>query len=610
MYKPQLCAAVLAAAPLAAFAAPIGTDAPAMLSPPVLVTATRTALTEDEILAPIIVITREEIERAPAADAADLLRFHAGLEIARNGGPGQPASVFLRGTDSNHTLVLVDGVRINPGTIGLSPLANLSPDLIERIEIVKGPRSTLYGSDAIGGVINVITRAGAADGMRLQVGAGQYDTRNASLQGGLSGAAGELTLGAAWLDSAGFPTRSDDTVDRGYRNLSFNLGARTEVGGVTLAARAWHAEGTSEYSDFFLTPVDQDFANSAASVEARFSPAEAWRSRVALGLMRDSLRQNQANFMGDHDFLHTQRWSVDWQNDIAASRHHAVTAGVLLQREKADTLSYGEGFDTSTDIDLYYVQDRIEAGRQRALLAAGVTAHEAFGTHVTWNAEYGFEFRPGTSAYAVAGTAFRAPDATDRYGYGGNPDLLPETSHSYELGLRHHIGSNQSVSVGVFRNELDDLIQFVFTSPETYEGENRNVERARIDGLEAAWNYDDGRWHARAGLTLQDPRDLSNDTRLLRRARENYTLAVARRIGPHELAVDLLVAGDRLDFGFPEAVRMPGYTLANVSASFALTQSMTVTARIENLLDEDYELARGYNTMGRSLFVAARYDFR
>lgn len=599
-------AAILAASP--AIASPIE-DAPAVTGP-VVVTATRTALPVDEVLAPMIVISREELERSPAADAADVLRFHAGVEIARNGGPGQTASVFLRGTDSNHTLVLVDGVRINPGTIGLAPLQNLSPDLIERIEVVKGPRSTLYGSDAIGGVINVITRAGTGDQLRLQIGGGSYGTRDASASGALAGSAGQLSFGAAWLDSAGFPTRSDDQTDRGYRNLSANVAARTEVGGVDLAARVWHAEGTSEYSDFFLTPVDQDFRNTAASLEARFEPVAGLHARVAASLMQDWLQQNQANFLEQNDFLRTHRRSLDWQNDFAAGRHHALTAGLLLQRETAESLSYGDAFDAGTDVDLYYLQDRYVSGRHRALVAIGLTDHQTFGTHVTWNAEYGFEFRPGTSAYAIAGTAFRAPDATDRYGYGGNPALQPERSRSYEAGFRHHPGPRQTLAVGLFRNELSDLIQYVVTDPDTYAGENRNVDRARIQGLEASWAYEGELWRARAGITLQDPRDLSNDTQLLRRARQNYTLSLSRRIGAHELALDLLHAGERHDFGIPAPVPLAAYTLVSLAATVAVTPAMTFTARLENLLDEQYELAQGYNTPGRSLFVAARYDFR
>ena len=571
---------------------------------PVLVTATRTPQPLDDALSSVDVITREELERLPAADIADALRLRAGIEIARSGGPGQQTSLFVRGTESNHVLVLVDGVRINPGTIGSAALQNLAPSMVERIEVVKGPRSTLYGSDAIGGVINVITRRGAAAGTSAEVGGGSYDTRTAGLSAGWAGERADASLSASWLDSAGFPTRAGDTTDRGYRNLSVNGSARAAVGRFELGARAWHASGTSEYTDFFVTPIDQDFVTSAASLEASVRPAEDWLSRLTVGHAVDEIEQNQSP-----DFLRTRRWQADWQNDVAVGERHALTAGVLLQREDAGSESYGLGFDTRTDSRLFYLQDQVAVGRQRLLLAAGYTDHDSFGGHFTWNAEYGVALAGSTSLWAAAGTAFRAPDATDRYGYGGNPELEPESSRSFELGVKHRLGERHQFALVAFRNDIDDLIQYVVTDYTSYAGENRNVERARITGVEASWQYSGGPWLARLGATLQDPQDLSNDTQLLRRARENFTLAVARRFGPHELSVDLLAAGARQDFGFPDPVRLDPYLLANLSARIALPRDWTLTARLENLLDEQYELARGYNTMDRSLFVSLRREF-
>ena len=572
---------------------------------PVVVTATRTSVPLQETLGSVEVVSREELDRLPAADIADVLRLRTGVEIARTGGPGQQTSLFLRGTESNHVLVLVDGVRINPGTIGSAAVQNLAPGMIERIEVVKGPRSTLYGSDAIGGVINVITRRGAAAGLSAEVGGGAWDTRSAGVSAGWSGPRADASIAAYWLDSAGFPTRVGDAVDRGYRNLTVNGAVRTTVGDWELGARAWHASGTSEYSDFFVTPVDQDFANSAFAVEAAVRPSAGWRTSATLGHAVDQITQNQSP-----DFLRTRRWQLDWQNDVVLGERHRLTAGVLLQAEQADSESYGLGFDTGTDSRLFYLQDQATLGRHRLLLAGGYVDHETFGGHATWNAEYGIALGESTSAWAGAGTAFRAPDATDRFGFGGNPALEPETSRSFELGVRHRIGERHQLSLVAFRNDIDDLIQYVVTNYETFEGENRNVERARISGVEAAWQYTNGPWLARLGATLQDPVDLTDDTLLLRRARENFTLGLARQFGPHLLSLDVLAAGEREDFGFPEPVKLDAYVLASLSARVALSPRWTLTARLENLLDEQYELARGYNTMDRSLFVSLRHDFR
>jgi vitamin B12 transporter len=573
---------------------------------PVVVTATRTEVAIKDVLASVDVVAGDYLVRQPAADLGDALRFVPGVEVARLGGPGQQTSLFLRGTESNHVLVLVDGLRMNPGTIGTAAIQNVAPEFVERVEVVKGPRSTLYGSDAIGGVINIVTRRGAAQADSVQAGFGDYDTRSASFSAGFGGDRAEASFAASWLDSAGFPTRTGDDTDRGYENTSFSAFARAGAGPVDLSLSAWHASGTSEYSDFFVTPVDQDFENSVLALTADFAPLDAWSSKLTVAHAIDDLEQNQSA-----DFLDTKRNTIDWQNDLALSEAQVVTVGVLWQDEDADAESFGAPYAADTTTSQFYVQDQADFGPHRLLLGAAYTDHDTFGGHATWNAEYGFAFHEGSLVTFAAGTAFRAPDATDLYGFGGNPDLDPEESQSVEVSWRQAIGERQSFSLTAFRNDIDELIEFVVTDPVTFDGENRNVARARIEGLEAAWHYEGERWGARAAATLQDPRDRTTDARLLRRARENYTAAVARRFADgHEIALDLLYAGERRDFGFPAQTVLPAYWLANLSAKVALGERFTLVARMENLFDEDYELASGFNTMGRSLFGALRYEFR
>ena len=572
---------------------------------PVIVTATRTEVPAGKVLATVDLLRGDELIRQPASDLGDALRFVPGVEVARLGGPGQQTSLFVRGTESNHVLVLMDGLRINPGTIGTAAIQNIAPEFVERVEVVKGPRSTLYGSDAIGGVINVITRRGADEGGSVQAGFGSFDTQSASLSAGIGGQRAEASIGASWLESDGFPTRSGDTTDRGYENTSFTASARADAGPVELGVRGWYASGTTQYSDFFVTPVDQDFENSALAVSAEFAPTETWTSRLSAAHAIDDLEQNQSA-----DFLDTKRNTVDWQNDIAVSDHDTLTAGLLWQDEEADAESFGLPYASDTTTSQFYVQDQTTFGPHRLLFGAAYTDHETFGGHETWNIEYGFQFQSGALVAASAGTGFRAPDATDLYGFGGNPDLEAEESLSFELRYRQPLGERQSVSLAAFRNDIDQLIEFVVIDPDTFEGENRNVARARIDGIEAGWHYDGEHWAASASATFQDPRDRATDARLLRRARENFAANVLRRFGDHEFALDFIYAGERRDFGFPAQTVLPSYWLANLSAKVVLAGHFTLLLRAENLFDEDYELASGFNTMGQSFFGALRYEFR
>lgn len=574
-----------------------------LTDPPVVVSATRVPTPVDQVLAPVIVIDRDTIDRSALGDAADLLRFHAGLDLARNGGPGQTTALFIRGADSNHTLVLVDGVRINPGTIGLAAIQGIPPDMIERIEVVKGPRSALWGTDAIGGVINIVTRRGTRDGRSAQAGYGAYDTSEASVNGGFDlGAHAGLDLGASWTASDGFPTRTTDHTDRGFDNLSLNGQLRAEVGSAELALRHLQSSGTTEYSDFFLAPVDQDFRDSTTAAEVAFPVGSSANAHVTVSHFEDEIDQNQSS-----DFLHTRRNTADAQVDWTASPVHALSAGAMLSLEKASSESYGDRMSADTHSANVFVQDRIAAGPHSALLALGYTDHETAGCAFTWNAEYGYDLTAATRLYALAGTGFRAPDATDRYGYGGNPDLKPERSRNHEAGVKQAIGAHQAVQLSAFRNEIDDLIEFVTLSYDPFYGVNRNVARSRTQGVEASWKYAGGPWQARVEAISQDPRDLTNHTRLLRRAQHSLTVSLARTLGPVVLGLDVLATGPRKDFGFPKPVTLDSYVLADLTARWQVTRALALVGRIENLLNEQYELASTFNTPDRGVYVSLLY---
>ena len=571
----------------------------------IVVTATRVPTPLDDILPSTVVIDRETIDRSLAPDVADLLRFHAGFDLARNGGPGQSTSLFIRGADSNHTLVMVDGVRINPGTIGIPALQNLTPELIDRIEVVKGPRSSLYGTDAIGGVINVITRRGSREGWSAELGYGDDDTREASLNGGVSGKAGSIDLGVAWVESDGFPTLSDPAVreiDRGYDNLSANLQARTQLGSAEVTLRHWQASGRTEYFDFFLTPVDQDYDDSTTSLGVVLPAGTGATLALSGSYFEDEIEQRQVQ-----DYLRTRRYALDAQYDRSLGTHHLLTGGALLSDENAESLSFGTAFDEDTRIANVFLQDRMDFGRQRATLAVAHTDHETFGSELTWNVDYGFALSNAAELVLAAGTGFRAPDATDRFGFGGNPDLDAEYSHSYSAELRYRVSDRHALRLGAFQNDIDDLIEFVTVSFDPFFGENRNVEETRTRGVEAGYDYAGDHWSLHAEAAWQDPENRQTGETLLRRAKQNYTLSAVREFGRFDLGADLLAAGERKDFGFPEPVTLDSYVLVNLTAGWRLTDSWSLRGRIENLFDEDYELTDGYNTPGFGVHVSVRY---
>ena len=252
-------------------------DAGASLSE-IIVTATRVRQAADKALEPVVVIDRAALQDSLAVDVGDLLRFHAGIDIGRTGGPGQPLSIFIRGANSDQSIVMIDGVRINSGTQTLAPLMNLAPELFDRIEVVKGPRSAIYGTDAIGGVVNLLTRSNPTSGADVMLGYGRYGTGEFAVDATYAAGGTSAEAALSGQQSAGFPTYAADWQDRAYKNLSGTAAVTTHVGGVELGARYYEATGNTQYAnanynaDFTafesFTSLDENFSNKLLAVHA------------------------------------------------------------------------------------------------------------------------------------------------------------------------------------------------------------------------------------------------------------------------------------------------------------------------------------------------------
>ncbi len=562
----------------------------------IIVTATRSAIPLNEAIVPVTVITRQDIEQSLASDLAELLRFEAGVEIGRNGGPGQSTSVFLRGTESNHTLVLIDGVRINPGTVGGAAVHNIAPEIIERIEIVKGARSALFGTDAIGGVINIITRRNDRAYVEGALGGGSFDTRSGYVAAGLRSDNSDLGISANIQQTDGFPARTDSDIDRGYDNVSANFHAGKRIGASYLSLRHWQATGVTEYFDFFLTPLDQDYRNASTALELKSNVGQNLESKLVVSHIVDEITQNQSD-----DFVESKRNALDWQLDLAAGDHRWI-GGLYFVDENAAVSAFGTGFDEDTEVKAMFVEHQWSRGSHRTFAAVRLTDHETFGNHVTWNAEYAYALNDNWQLTGGLGHAFRAPDATDRFGFGGSPDLDPELADEAQLGVRFSPDARQSIDLELYYNDIDDLIEFdlaTFTL--------RNIGKAEIRGAELRWQYRGDRYSILASVVRQTADNATEHTRLPRRAQEMMTLGFTRNVGPHRVGVSVLASGDRTDIG---NLHMSGYVLANLTGQLALGERWRLNARIENLLDARYETAAGFRMQERSYFIDLGFDWK
>ncbi|MEL6216669.1 MAG: TonB-dependent receptor, partial [Pseudomonadota bacterium] len=301
------------------------------------------------------------------------------------------------------------------------------------------------------------------------------------------------------------------------------------------------------------------------------------------------------------DSVKSTRLSIDWQNTFQVNANHQLVAGAYLAQETGKALSFGLGFDEDVDIRAAYVQDQYRNDRFQALVGIRLSDHEAFGNELTWNAGAGYDVTDQFTLQIDAGRAFRAPDTTDRFGFGGNQDLDAETSMQYQLRGIYSLDNGLRISVEAFRNEIDDLIEFDFATFQLFI-----IAEATIEGVSADARWVNDRWQVEVGITHQDARNAETDTRLLRRARVTSSARISRRFGQH--SVDLSWRSDdaRRDFG---GVRLAGYGIASISGRFALADDLALTARVDNVTDKEFETAAGFNQLGRTTTVQLRYTF-
>ncbi len=578
---------------------------------PVIVTATRTARTADETLASVTVITRKDIERQQAQSVQDLLRGIPGVDIANNGGPGKATSVFLRGTESDHVLVLIDGVKVGSATLGTTAFQDIPVEQIERIEIVRGPRSSLYGSEAIGGVIQIFTRKGGGTlKPYVSLGGGSYETYNASAGVSGGGERGWFSLSASGIDTEGFNACNGslsagcfttEPDKDGYSNLSGSLRAGYRFdNGAEVDIHALHTDGDTEF--------DGSFVNESESIQQvlggtlRFSPLDIWQITLAAGQSRDeSDNFKDGTFQSRFD---TERDTLSFQNDLSIALDHLLTVGTDFQDDRVDsTTAYAISSRDNTGLFTQY-QGRF--GAHDVQLSLRRDDNEQFGNRNTGGAAWGYALNEGLRLTASYGTAFKAPTFNELYFPGfGNPNLRPEESDSIELGL----GSKAAWghwTINAYETRIDDLIAF---DASTFAP--ANIDQARIRGLEAVLGTRLGNWDLNTNLTLLDPENRSGDTNdgnvLPRRARQSFRVDADRRFGQYTFGATLLAAGKRYD-DLANTRRLGGYGTVDLRAEYALTRDWRLQARIVNLLDKDYETAAFYNQPGRSLLVTLRYQ--
>jgi vitamin B12 transporter len=548
---------------------------------------------------------------------ADLLRRQRGIEIVRNGGPGASTSVFLRGANSNQVVVLIDGVRIGSSTTGAASWNAVPLSSIDHIEIVYGPLSSLYGADAIGGVVHIFTnKSEGRPAFSASLGGGSYGARQ--LDAGVHGATGgarsvSYALSSAHEDADGFSSTrpgssSYNKDDDGYQRNSVNgrlavqLAPGHELGAQFLKSRlhAQYDSGAAVYD----THNEQDIDSYALFLNDRILPN--WRSSLQLARSNDRLGSFTSAAASGASQIDTRQDEVSWQNTLDLD---GGTLQLLFGHRKEQVLSSSSALLNRTRIT-NSAAAAYDLRRGSHLLDLSLRKdHSVYGGKTTGAAGYGYEFGKGLRATASVGTSFRAPTYNELYfpGY-GLPTNKPEQGRNAEAGIRYQLAGTE-LQANVYRNRLTDMIVTVNPCPSRTGSCAYNVNRALLEGLTMSAETHVYGLDLRASADFQDPRDETTGKQLARRSRRHASLAAGYAIGRIELGAELQASGSRFDDA-ANANRLGGYGLLNLYTTWRVAPDWSLLLRLDNALDKRYDLARNYGTAGRSWFAALRYGIR
>jgi len=571
------------------------------------VTATRMAQTVDETLAAVTVITRDDIDRLQDHDLVELLDGQPGLTISSNGGLGKSTSIRLRGTGSGHVLVLIDGIRIGSATLGETAFQHLPLQQIERIEIVRGPVSHLYGAGAIGGVIQIFTRKGQ-EGRRInaEAGYGSHNTRSSTL--GISGADNNThySLGISQLKSDGFSTLKGNNPDKdGYRNQSFTAQLSHRFSDdLKLGINILHADGNNELDRSPATKdYSADFLQQSISGKLDYSLTQWWDLSLSLGETKDE----STNFTNGSrsSFFDTERHQVSWQNNFFIGDEVILTLGMDFLRDKVDgSSSYSED---KRDNSGYFIQYQGTTGANNFTLALRHDDSDAFENSNTGNIAWGYNLSSGLQVNTSYGTAFKAPTFNDLYyPFSGNPDLSPEKSKSIELGLKGKQGWGHW-SLNAFQTDIKDLIAWAPIALGSPIWKPKNINEVRIKGLEASINTALAGWDITGNLTLIDPRDTTTNKLLVKRHKRALRVDINHSFGKTHVGATLQARSHSFN-DTQNNQRVGGFGTIDLRASHQLTSNWQIRSEIRNLFNKEYETIRGYNTDNRTFFITIAYQ--
>ncbi|EML0363962.1 MULTISPECIES: TonB-dependent vitamin B12 receptor BtuB [Providencia] len=596
----------------------------------VVVSANRFEQPISSILAPVTVVTREDIDHWQSNTVIDVLRRLPGVDIAQNGGMGQQSSLFIRGTESRHVLVLIDGVRLNQaGISGSSDMSQIPISLVQRIEYIRGARSAVYGSDAVGGVVNIITRRDN-DGITLNAGIGSHSYQN--YNGSTQQKIGEnttVTAAGAYTHTKGFDLAPKEVSPRqydkdGFLSKSLWLGVEHQFSSEILAyARAYGYDNRTSYdvSEYAGVSVDtRKLYSRTYETGLKYHQGKYSSSLMgSYGYSKDyNFDPRKGQYSESANLDESKQYNIQWGNSYLLDKGN-ISAGIDYQRQSIEPSSYAmiNEKQTLNNTGIYLTGQYAIIDSVTAEAAIRSDHHSEFNWHTTWQSGLSWEFHEGYKLVGSYATAYKAPNLTQLYAYSssaygttlGNPNLKPEESKQWEIGVEGTTGP-LFWQVNAYHNDIDNLIAYKSGYPtSTYE----NIGEAEIKGVEWVGEFETGILHHQVTYQYVDPRNKKTDKVLERRAKQQVKYQLDWAIDKVDMGLTYQYIGSRYDNDYSQfpsrRVKQGGVSLWDLTAAYPITSHLTIRGKIANMFDKDYETAYGYRTAGREYFLTGSYNF-
>ena len=604
-------------------------------------TPTRKSENQKNIIADTTVITEEEIEQAGLSSLAELLQKQSGIEISNLGGPGKVSSINIRGTSSTHSIILLDGMRIGASTSGMTAIENLPLSQIEKIEIVRGPASSLYGQDGIGGVIQIFTKKGK-EGFHpyLGIGYGRYQTKqlNAGISGGNKTTSYALNISGTNTDgfSAFVPDSSKasntQNLDKDkYKNRSISSTLSYALNkDYKIDLQYFLTTGRNMFDNRFANfSPDQNYRDKSKqeiyAMKTTGQINKLWESSIKIGKSTDlySAQQhfNWGTFVYDPDVVdlyETSQYQMTWQNNIKLNKGSLVVLYDFLQEKINTTDLYDKTKRTNNGFVLGY---NIEHNQNTLQTSLRKDLNSQYNNETTGNIGYAYQINPQWKINSSFGAAFVAPSfnylysSVDSWAL-GNPDLKPEKSKNIEGSIKYQ-DNLKSFSLTAYQNSIKDFIIYEAIA-ENSRTNTQNLNEAKIQGVTLTGDQSFEYIQLKGSLTAESPKNKDTNKYLPRRAKLYGNLSINYYIQEWIFGIEQIGSGSRYD-DKANNNKIEGYMITNLIANFALNEKTTINFRLDNAFDKVYALAYEgsqssstgyiYQTPGRSLYANLRYDF-